>query len=331
MVYMCNQFALRVKGERESMAMEKSSGRSLLRQRIFRNWELYLMFLPVLVFFLVFHYAPMYGVQIAFKKFSAVRGIVGSPWRGLYYFQQFFDSYLFGELIGNTLGLSLYSLAVGFPTPILLALMMNELRSERVKRVVQTITYAPHFISMVVMCSMIILFLSPSSGVLNRIIEILGGQSVYFMGKPEYFKTIYVLSGVWQNTGWSSIIYMAALSGIDPQLHEAATIDGASRLQRVWHIDLPVLLPTASIMLIMNAGTIMSVGFEKVYLMQNSVNSVYSEVISTYVYKTGLGGTTNQMSYAAAIGLFNNVINGILLLVVNFASSKLSGGAHSLF
>lgn len=230
------------------------------------------MFLPVLVFFLVFHYAPMYGVQIAFKKFSAVRGIVGSPWRGLYYFQQFFDSYLFGELIGNTLGLSLYSLAVGFPTPILLALMMNELRSERVKRVVQTITYAPHFISMVVMCSMIILFLSPSSGVLNRIIEILGGQSVYFMGKPEYFKTIYVLSGVWQNTGWSSIIYMAALSGIDPQLHEAATIDGASRLQRVWHINLPGILPTAVILLIMNCGSLMSIGFEKAFLLMNDLN-----------------------------------------------------------
>lgn len=322
MVYMCNQFALRVKGERESMAMEKSSGRSLLRQRIFRNWELYLMFLPVLVFFLVFHYAPMYGVQIAFKKFSAVRGIVGSPWRGLYYFQQFFDSYLFGELIGNTLGLSLYSLAVGFPTPILLALMMNELRSERVKRVVQTITYAPHFISMVVMCSMIILFLSPSSGVLNRIIEILGGQSVYFMGKPEYFKTIYVLSGVWQNTGWSSIIYMAALSGIDPQLHEAATIDGASRLQRVWHINLPGILPTAVILLIMNCGSLMSIGFEKAFLLMNDLNRAAAEIISTFVYQRGL--IDRNYSSAAAIGLFNSVINLVLLLGVNTIARRIS-------
>ena len=319
---MCNQFALRVKGERESMAMEKSSGRSLLRQRIFRNWELYLMFLPVLVFFLVFHYAPMYGVQIAFKKFSAVRGIVGSPWRGLYYFQQFFDSYLFGELIGNTLGLSLYSLAVGFPTPILLALMMNELRSERVKRVVQTITYAPHFISMVVMCSMIILFLSPSSGVLNRIIELLGGQSVYFMGKPEYFKTIYVLSGVWQNTGWSSIIYMAALSGIDPQLHEAATIDGASRLQRVWHINLPGILPTAVILLIMNCGSLMSIGFEKAFLLMNDLNRAAAEIISTFVYQRGL--IDRNYSSAAAIGLFNSVINLILLFVVNTIARRIS-------
>ena len=280
------------------------------------------MFLPVLVFFLVFHYAPMYGVQIAFKKFSAVRGIVGSPWRGLYYFQQFFDSYLFGELIGNTLGLSLYSLAVGFPTPILLALMMNELRSERVKRVVQTITYAPHFISMVVMCSMIILFLSPSSGVLNRIIELLGGQSVYFMGKPEYFKTIYVLSGVWQNTGWSSIIYMAALSGIDPQLHEAATIDGASRLQRVWHINLPGILPTAVILLIMNCGSLMSIGFEKAFLLMNDLNRASAEIISTFVYQRGL--IDRNYSSAAAIGLFNSVINLILLFVVNTIARRIS-------
>ena len=280
------------------------------------------MFLPVLVFFLVFHYAPMYGVQIAFKKFSAVRGIVGSPWRGLYYFQQFFDSYLFGELIGNTLGLSLYSLAVGFPTPILLALMMNELRSERVKRVVQTITYAPHFISMVVMCSMIILFLSPSSGVLNRIIEILGGQSVYFMGKPEYFKTIYVLSGVWQNTGWSSIIYMAALSGIDPQLHEAATIDGASRLQRVWHINLPGILPTAVILLIMNCGSLMSIGFEKAFLLMNDLNRASAEIISTFVYQRGL--IDRNYSSAAAIGLFNSAINLVLLLGVNAIARRVS-------
>lgn len=280
------------------------------------------MFLPVLVFFLVFHYAPMYGVQIAFKKFSAVRGIVGSPWRGLYYFQQFFDSYLFGELIGNTLGLSLYSLAVGFPTPILLALMMNELRSERVKRVVQTITYAPHFISMAVMCSMIILFLSPSSGVLNRIIEILGGQSVYFMGKPEYFKTIYVLSGVWQNTGWSSIIYMAALSGIDPQLHEAATIDGASRLQRVWHINLPGILPTAVILLIMNCGSLMSIGFEKAFLLMNDLNRAAAEIISTFVYQRGL--IDRNYSSAAAIGLFNSAINLVLLLGVNAIARRVS-------
>ena len=296
--------------------------RGAWRKRVWKNRMMYLMLLIPLAMLILFKYVPMYGVQIAFKKFSAVRGIVGSPWRGLYYFQQFFDSYLFGELIGNTLGLSLYSLAVGFPTPILLALMMNELRSERVKRVVQTITYAPHFISMVVMCSMIILFLSPSSGVLNRIIEILGGQSVYFMGKPEYFKTIYVLSGVWQNTGWSSIIYMAALSGIDPQLHEAATIDGASRLQRVWHINLPGILPTAVILLIMNCGSLMSIGFEKAFLLMNDLNRAAAEIISTFVYQRGL--IDRNYSSAAAIGLFNSVINLVLLLGVNAIARRIS-------
>lgn len=200
--------------------------------------------------------------------------------------------------------------------------MMNELRSERVKRVVQTITYAPHFISMVVMCSMIILFLSPSSGVLNRIIEILGGQSVYFMGKPEYFKTIYVLSGVWQNTGWSSIIYMAALSGIDPQLHEAATIDGASRLQRVWHINLPGILPTAVILLIMNCGSLMSIGFEKAFLLMNDLNRAAAEIISTFVYQRGL--IDRNYSSAAAIGLFNSAINLVLLLGVNAIARRIS-------
>jgi putative aldouronate transport system permease protein len=292
------------------------------RKRILRNWELYLMFLPVLVFFVIFHYLPMYGVQIAFRKFSATRGILGSPWRGFYYFERFFNSYQFTQLIGNTLGISLYMLVVGFPAPILLALMMNELHSERFKRTVQTITYAPHFISTVVMCSMVILFLSPSSGIINKLIELLGGQPVYFMGKPEYFKTIYVLSGVWQNTGWGSIIYMAALSGVDPELHEAATIDGASRLQRVLHINLPSLMPTAIVLLILNAGGLMSVGFEKVFLLMNDLNRSSAEVISTFVYQRGL--LDRDYSYASAIGLFNSVINLILLVLVNSISRKVS-------
>lgn len=254
------------------------------KRRVLRNWELYLMFLPALVYFMIFHYAPMHGVQIAFKKFSAVKGVAGSPWRGLYYFEKFFNSYQFTQLLGNTLGLSLYSLAVGFPMPIILVLMMNEIRSERVKRCVQTITYAPHFISMVVMCSMITLFLSLSSGWINRVMELLGGQSVFFLGRPEYFKTIYVISGVWQDMGWNSIIYMSALAGIDPLLHEAATMDGASRLQRVIHINLPGILPTAVVLLIMNCGSIMSVGFEKAFLLMNDLNRSSAEIISTLVY-----------------------------------------------
>ena len=291
-------------------------------RRVTRNWELYLMFLPVLVFFIIFHYLPMYGVQIAFKKFSAVKGIWGSSWRGLYYFKRFFGSYQFTQLLANTLSLSLYSLAVGFPTPILLALMVNELRSERLKKVVQTVTYAPHFISMVVMCSIITLFLSPSSGIINRLIEKCGGEAVYFLGKPEYFKTIYVVSGVWQNVGWNSIIYLAALTAIDPMLHEAATIDGASRLQRLVHINLPGILPTAVVLLIMNCGSLMSVGFEKVYLLMNDLNRSSAEIISTYVYQRGL--IDQDYSYASAVGLFNSVVNLVLLVLVNTISRRIS-------
>ena len=304
-----------------------------LPERIVRelcnNWQLYLLVLPGVIYLLLFRYWPMAGVQIAFKDFKPILGIWRSPWaseRGqinvLKHFVRFLNSAYSMRIIGNTLAVSVYSLLAEFPCCILLALMMNELRSERVKRVVQTITYAPHFISMVVMCSMIILFLSPSSGVLNRIIEILGGQSVYFMGKPEYFKTIYVLSGVWQNTGWSSIIYMAALSGIDPQLHEAATIDGASRLQRVWHINLPGILPTAVILLIMNCGSLMSIGFEKAFLLMNDLNRAAAEIISTFVYQRGL--IDRNYSSAAAIGLFNSAINLVLLLGVNAIARRVS-------
>lgn len=301
-----------------SLAKKSSS----LKNRILRNWELYLMFLPVLIFFLVFHYGPMYGVQIAFKKFSPVKGIMGSPWRGFYYFEKFFNSYQFTELIGNTLILSLYQMIVSFPMPILLALMVNELRSERMKKTVQTVTYAPHFISTVVMCSMITLFLSPTSGVINSFIELAGGESIYFLGKPEYFKTIYVLSGVWQNTGWNSIVYIAALSGIDPMLHEAATIDGASRMQRIWHVNLPGILPTAIILLIMNCGKLMSIGFEKVFLLMNDLNRSSAEIISTYVYQRGL--LDRDYSYASAVGLFNSVVNLIMLLSVNAISRKVT-------
>ena len=296
--------------------------RRQLRQRITRNWELYLMFLPVLIFFIVFHYAPMYGVQIAFKKFSATKGIIGSPWRGFYYFEKFFNSYQFPQLMGNTLGLSLYAMAVGFPFPIILALMMNELRSERLKKTVQTVTYAPHFISTVVMCSMITLYLSPSSGVINTFIKMLGGEPIYFLGRPEYFKTIYVITGVWQGAGWNSIIYMAALSGIAPELHEAATIDGASRLQRIWHVNLPGIAPTAIILLIMQCGSLMSVGFEKVFLLMNDLNRSSAEIISTYVYQRGL--INRDYSAAAAIGLFNSVINLIMILTVNAISRRVS-------
>ena len=288
---------------------------------------------PSVVFILIFCYYPMAGVQIAFRNYTPRGGIWNSDWAGLRHFVRFFQSYQFERVFWNTLIISFYSMAANFPLSIVMALAINLVRNEKFKKTVQTISYMPHFISIVVLVGMINQLMNPVMGMYGNLYRLIFGSGYPedILTKAKAFRHLYVWSGVWQNLGWNTIIYIAALSGVDPELHEAAQLDGASRLKRVLHIDFPVLLPTAAIMLILNAGSIMGVGFEKVYLMQNSVNSVYSEVISTYVYKTGLGGTTNQMSYAAAIGLFNNVINGILLLVVNFASSKLSGGAHSLF
>lgn len=292
-----------------------------IKKAIFKNWQLYLMFLPVLIYFIVFYYMPMYGIQIAFKNFSGSKGIWGSPWVGFEHFLRFFNSNNFGETIYNTITISLYSLIVGFPIPILLALMLNEVKNKFFKKTVQTITYAPYFISVVVMAGMIILFLSPSSGVINQVRKAMGLETINFMYESKYFKTIYVLSGVWQNMGWGSIIYLSALAGIDPALHEAAVIDGASRLKRIWHINLPGILPTVCIMLIMNCGSLMNVGFEKIFLLMNDLNRSAAEVISTYVYKVGL--QQSQYSFSTAINLFNSVINFILLITVNTVVKKL--------
>lgn len=307
--------------------------RNGLWKQICRRWQLYLFLIVPLAWLITFCYIPMGGVQIAFKNYMPRKGIFDSEWVGWTHFITFFKSFYFGRTVGNTLRVSLYSLVCSFPLSIIFALMMNLIINPKFKKVVQTITYMPHFISVVVLVGMLNQMLNPVTGLYSNIYRLFypGEYPPDLLARANTFDHLYVWSGIWQNLGWNTIIYMAALSGVDPELHEAAQIDGASRLKRVWYIDLPVLLPTASIMLIMNSGSIMSVGFEKVYLMQNAINSVYSEVISTYVYKTGLGGTTNQMSYAAAIGLFNNVINGILLITVNFLSKKLSGGANSLF
>lgn len=291
------------------------------RSRILKNWQLYLMFLPVFLYFLIFHYLPMYGIQIAFKDFSGAQGIWGSPWVGLEHFQRFFNSSNCGEILWNTVSISLYSLLVGFPVPILLALMLNEVKSKFFKKTVQTVTYAPYFISVVVMAGMIILFLSPDAGIFNQARKAMGLEPINFMYEGKYFQTIYVLSGVWQSAGWGSIIYLSALAGIDPALHEAAVIDGASRLQRIWHINLPGILPTVCIMLIMNCGSLMNVGFEKVFLLMNDINRSSAEVISTYVYKVGL--QQSQYSFSTAIGLFNSVINFILLITVNTVVKKM--------
>lgn len=286
------------------------------------NYQLYLFILPAFLYFIIFHYASMYGIQIAFKNYIAVKGIWGSPWVGLKHLNNFFQSYYFWVLIKNTVGIALYSLVAGFPIPILLALALNEVRNNRFKKLVQNVTYAPHFISTVVMVGMIIAFLSPSSGVVNEVIKALGGEAVPFMQKPGMFKSIYVWTGVWQGMGWGSIIYLAALAGIDPQLHEAAIVDGATRLQRIWHINIPGIMPTMVIMLIMHAGGIMSVGFEKVFLMQNPLNMERSDVISTYVYRMGL--LNAQYSFSSAVGLFNSVINFILLVTVNSIARRIN-------
>ncbi|WP_373229782.1 ABC transporter permease [Cohnella sp.] len=287
-----------------------------------RSWELYcLVFLPVL-YLLIFKYIPMVGVQIAFKDFNVIDGVWGSPWVGMKHFELFFNSPNFWMIIKNTLGVSFYSLFAGFPVPVLLALALNEIRTGFFKRSVQMVTYAPHFISTVVMVSILILMLTPHVGVVERIFTFLGLPTSNFMGVPEYFKSIYVWSGVWQEMGYNSIIFIAALASVDPSLYEAARIDGASRVRKIIHIDLPALVPVMIIMMILKLGQVMGIEFEKIYLMQNSLNISSSEVISTYVYKVGLLGA--NFSFSTAVSFFNSVINLILVLFVNSIARRFS-------
>ena len=286
------------------------------------NWELYVLLLPALAYFVIFHYIPMYGVQIAFKDFIPADGIWGSKWVGFAHFLRFFDSYFFWDLIRNTLVISIYTLVVAFPIPIILALSINEIAGSGIKKMVQTVTYAPYFISTVVMCGMILSFLSPSSGIINKMLEAVGFEVIPFMSKAEYFPSIYVLSGVWQSAGWNSVIYLASLAGVDMQLHESAALDGASRLQRIWYINMHQIIPVMVISLIMSCGSILSVGYEKIYLLQNQLNIDTSEVISTYVYKAGLQNA--QYSFASAVGLFNSAINLVMLVIVNSFAKKVN-------
>lgn len=279
------------------------------------NFDLYLFVLPAVVMIFLFSYVPMYGVQIAFKHFVPIQGILGSDWVGIQYFERFFHSYQFTNLIKNTVGTSLYLLAVSFPLPIIIALVFNQITKKRFKTIIQTVSYAPHFISTVVIVGMMLVFLSPSSGIINNLREAFGYSTINYMGEPGWYKTLYVLSDVWQHTGWDAIIYIAALSSIDSQLYDAADIDGASKWRRIWHIEIPSLVPTIIIILILKTGGVIGVGFEKAYLMQNSLNISSSEVIETYVYKIGLQSL--QYSYSAAIGLFTNVINFVILVSVN--------------
>lgn len=312
-----------------STTVKPSNGPSLNRiahhtsigKRILQGYQLYLLLIPALLFVGIFVYIPMYGRIIAFKNYKSYLGIGGSEWVGFKHFLRFFNLPSFWLLIGNTISLSLYQLAAGFPIPILLALAMNLLPGKRFKKTVQMITYAPHFISTVVLVGMLSVFFSKNFGLVNHFVDAIGGERAFFLGKPDMFQSIYVWSGVWQNAGWGTIIYLAALSGIDPELHEAAIVDGATMLQRVWRIDIPGILPTVVILLILRVGHIMGVGFEKVYLMQNALNLMRSEIIATYVYKMGL--LNAQYSFASAVGLFNAVINFLMLLTVNRASKAL--------
>lgn len=306
--------------------VRKKSVKEILIWEAKHNWELYLLIAIPMAYLIIFKYIPMWGVQIAFRNYKPGLGITGSEWVGLEHFIKFFTNYKFKEIMWNTIAISLYSLAT-FPIPIVFALLLNYARNQRFKKVTQMVTYAPHFISTVVMVGIIVQFLDARSGVINQVIQLFGGSATNFLGYKEYFRHIYVWTDVWQGLGYGSIIYIAALSGVSPELHEAAIVDGASIPQRIWHVDLPSILPTVTIMLILRCGSILSVGYEKIYLMQNSLNLGTSEIISTYVYKQGIASSIPQYSYSTAVGLFVSVVNVIMLLIVNKITDKMSGSS----
>ena len=285
-----------------------------------KHWILYVMLMPVVIYFIIFEYYPVYGLTLAFKKYNAKLGIGGSPWVGFKHFARLFKLHSFPTMIRNTLEMSLYSLVVGFPIPIVFALMLNYVENKKLKKTVQMVSYAPHFLSTVVVCSIITMFCSKDGGIFNVFRNLISMESVSFLSVPEWFKDIYTWSGVWQGMGWSAIIYISALAGVDPTLHEAAIVDGATKIQRMWHVDLPSIKSTIVMLLIMRMGSIMSVGFEKVYLLQNSLNYQESSIISTYVYEVGL--LNGDYSYSTAVGLFNNIINLSLLIATNVFSKK---------
>ena len=295
------------------------------QRRINKNWQFYVMLILPLVWYFIFCYMPMPGVILGFKKYKALLGIYASPWADPWYkwFMKYYNSPYFGRTIGNTFILSFMSLVLGFPLPILLALLLNEVRNKFFQKFVQNITYIPHFLSTVVLVGMLTCFTNRYYGIVNKLIEALGGTANNWMQVPYLFRGLYVGSGIWQNMGWDSIIYIAALAGVDPQLHESAYIDGANRYQCMWYINLPCIMPTVVIMLILNSGYILSVGFEKVYLMQNNLNMAVSDVISTYVYRISLL-SSNQFEMSTAIGLFNSVVNCAMLVIVNAVARKVS-------
>ncbi|OMD41172.1 ABC transporter permease [Paenibacillus odorifer] len=297
--------------------------KSSLMDYLKKHYFLYILLAPAVILTLIFKYGPMYGAIIAFKDFSPIKGIMGSEWVGLYNFEKFLSSPNFEVIFMNTLKLSFFGLILSFPIPILLALMLNQIRRAGVKKNIQLFLYAPNFISVVVVVGMLFIFLSPT-GPINQFFTWLTGEPIMFMSRPEYFRSIYILSDIWTGAGWASIIYVAALANVDPELHNAANLDGANLLQRIRHIDLPTIRPIMAIVFILAAGGIMSIGFEKAYLMQTAMNLPTSEIIPTYVYKIGL--QSGDYAYSAAVGLFNSIINIVLLLTVNFTVKKLNEG-----
>jgi ABC-type polysaccharide transport system permease subunit len=292
-----------------------------VKKNFSRDWQLYLFLALPLAWVIIFKYGPMYGLQIAFKDYLIRAGIGNSPWAGFKHFKQFITSFYFSRLIGNTVGISIYSIVAGFFPPIILAIALNECRRRFMKKAVQLITYAPYFLSTVVIVSILQQVLS-FNGILNSLVSSLGGRTVNFMGEAPLFKSIYVWSGIWQGTGYSAIIYLAALSGINPELQEVAQIDGANIWQRIWHVDIPGIIPTAVILFILSTAGILNVGFEKVYLMQNPLNQSASDVIATYTYRIGL--VDMNYSFATAVGLFQSVISFAFMLTVNKISKKIS-------
>lgn len=294
-----------------------------LIKNIRKDKYLLLLMLPTVVFFIIFHYYPMYGVVIAFKNFSISRGIIGSPWAGFKWFEQFFKSIFFFRLLTNTFLLSFYSLIAGFSIPIIFALLVNEVRGRIIRRVVQSISYFPYFISVVVVVGIIINFVSIRNGIINNVLRDLGKEPINFLSDPKWFRPLYIISGIWQTFGFSSIIYLGAVSSIDPQLYEAATVDGAGRLKQIWHITFPGIIPIAVTMLILALGGLLNVGFEKIILLYNPSTYITADVISTYVYRRGI--VNAEFSFGAAVGLFNSVIGFILIFSVNAISKKFIG------
>jgi len=295
-----------------------------LAKRLRRTWPLFVLLAPAIIYLLIFNYYPMYGAIIAFKDFKINKGIWGSSWVGLKHFAKFLSYYQFPQILKNTITISLYSTVASFFVKLILALSLHCMRSAGYKKTIQTVTYMPHFISTVVMVGMLIRFFNPTIGPISKLIQFFGGTDRDLMGVASAVPHIYVWSGIWQNAGWATILYLATLTGVDPTLHEAAVVDGATRMKRVWYIDLPSLAPTIVITLIMDVGRIMSVGADKMLLMQNSLNLSATQIISTYVYEIGIASSTPRYSYGAAISLFNTVINFSLLVITNTISKKLN-------